>query len=107
MQRFGFERDFGFAHDDVFGVSAIACIWFAEDFVAFLELRHAGNRLPISLVSLAIDDRQSKISNSEAAPLAQLAEQLTLNQRNLEAKRPMLPKTLRIVCGMLTRYQFT
>ena len=64
MQRFGFERDFGFAHDDVFGVSAIACIWFAEDFVAFLELRHAGNRLPISLallVSLAIDDWQSKI----------------------------------------------
>ena len=47
MQRFGFERDFGFAHDDVFGVSAIACISFAEDFVAFLELRHAGNRLPI------------------------------------------------------------
>jgi hypothetical protein len=30
-------------------------------------------------------------------PLAQLADQLTLNHRNLEANRPTLLKTLRII----------
>src|SRR6476661_3528628 len=42
MQRFRFQCDFGLAHDDVFGISAIARrIWFTKDFVTFFESRYS------------------------------------------------------------------